>query len=496
MLYTKPPTLESFDGDPLESPYQSIVIPVWKRDGKPTVDGVASKVDKAVGGVLSSAIDLGQFKAEPGDQLKLFHRDKVILFIGLGEASSPEERKAENARNAYASAASALVESVESSLVIVEGLEGLEEEAVAGFLLGSYKFEAFKKEKKSKLSKAAFNLPMDRLRIARAICEGVYLARDIANAPPHEVSPPKLAEKFSSLFSGLNGVDVEILDFDELVKRGFGGIVSVGMGSEEKPRLVIIRYSGGGAEKPIALIGKTMVFDSGGINLKPSHSMYEMRADKAGGAAVAGAVWAIAKLGLPLNIVALIPAAMNIPSGSSYLPSDVIRMWDGTHVEVTNTDAEGRLTLADAIAYAAKELDAEEIIDLATLTGAAWIALGPLVAAYFTRDDSIAERLERAASKTGERIWRLPLVDSYKRLLSKKAPLADIANAVARGGGAITAALFLEHFTAGKPFAHIDIAGPGIGMEAQMIAPQYWPKGLAPGFGVRLLVEYLKGKAG
>ena len=267
--------------------------------------------------------------------------------------------------------------------------------------------------------------------------------------------------------------------------------MSVGMGSEEKPVLIVAHYKGGG--RRVAVVGKTVVFDSGGINLKPSQGMTSMRADKAGGAAALGTLWAAARLGLKVDLYALLPAVINVPSGSSYLPSDVIRMWDGTRVEITNTDAEGRLIIADAIAYASKELKAEEVIDLATLTGAIVVALGPLVAGLFTRDDEMADKLLKASERTGEALWRMPMVDEYAESLTRPAQVGDIVNAAQRYGGAIFGALFLERFSHGARHAHIDMAGPGIAYEASYLTPDYWPdKGLAPGYGVRLLVEYLK----
>jgi leucyl aminopeptidase len=221
-----------------------------------------------------------------------------------------------------------------------------------------------------------------------------------------------------------------------------------------------------------------------------------MRSDKAGGAAIIGALWAISKLNLGINVVGLIPAVINVPSGESYLPSDIIRMWDGTVVEVTNTDAEGRLIIGDAIAYAAKALGAGEIVDLATLTGAIVVALGPLIAGLFTRDDRLREELLEASRRTGEKLWPMPMEDDYKQWLTRGAMVGDVANAGTRVGGAIYGALFLERFSHGKPYAHIDIAGPGMGYEAGGIAPSYWPdRSLAPGYGVRLLVEYLLSKA-
>jgi len=496
VLYTKPPRVEVLEGDPLEAKVGDVVVPVFRDgEGRVKVEGPAARADSLVGGSLSRAVKAGRFKADVGEVLTGYTEDgRSIHFVGVGEES--EGPKAlENARNSMASAVKGLVEKAEAVALALKPLGGAGAEGLLGALMGAYRFEAFKNEKKAKLSRILVDLDGDTVRQVLAVAEGVYLARDIANAPPHEVAPPKLAEKLKDLFSPFDKVEVEVFDYDRLVREGFGGIVNVGRGSDEKPRLVIIRYRGGEGE-PIALVGKTIVFDSGGINLKPSQSLFDMRADKAGGAAVVGATWAIVKLGLKVNLVTLVPAAINVPSGSSYLPSDVIRMWDGTYVEVINTDAEGRLVLADAIAYAAKAIGAREIVDLATLTGAAWIALGPLYAALFTRKEELAKAIEEASSKTGERVWRLPLVDEYKTMLGKKAPLGQVANAAMRAGGAICAALFLERFTHGKPWAHLDIAGPGIASDAGPMAPKYWPQNLAPGWGVRLLVEYVKSRAG
>lgn len=498
MLFSTIPKADVARGDPFEAPVRAVVVPVARKDGKPVIEGVAARADRLTGGVLSRAAEAGDYSAKPGEILKGYYNGRIVLFTGIGD-SGERHRRLEDLRSSYAKAVSLLLDKAESALVIVESSDDLEaREAVVGALLGAYKFDYFKTsdDKKRKLSNLLFTVSESTLREAVAIAEGVYLARDLANAPPHEVSPPKLAEKVRSLFSKLGNVEVEVLDYDRLVEEGFGGIVAVGKGSKEKPVLVILKYKGSEGE-PIALVGKTMVFDSGGINLKPSQALFEMRADKAGGSAVLGALWAIAKLGLKVNIVALIPAAINVPSGESYLPSDVIKMWDGTTVEVTNTDAEGRLTLADAIAYAAKALNAREIVDLATLTGAAAVALGPLIAAIFTRNQELLEEFKRAGEVTGEKVWPLPLEDSYKAALEKKAPLADVANAAMRYGGAISAALFLERFNHGKPHVHLDIAGPGIGLGGEAVnPPAYWPQGLAPGWGVRILFEYIKSKTG
>ncbi|MEB3860410.1 MAG: leucyl aminopeptidase family protein, partial [Desulfurococcales archaeon] len=387
-----------------------------------------------------------------------------------------------------------IAERHEKSLIVAWGLEEAEAtEVLVSGLLAAYRLEAFKGSSKRKLKQVGLLGSSVDPTYAAAVAEGVYLARDIANAPPNMLPPRVLGEKLKDLFRGVEGVEVDVIDYDGLVREGFGGIVNVGKGSEEKPVLVILKYKGGEGV-PKAIVGKTVVFDTGGINLKPSQGITYMRSDKAGGAAVAGTIWALARMKARVNVVGLMPAVINAPSGSAYLPSDVIRMWDGTLVEITNTDAEGRLILADAIAFAAKKLQASEIIELSTLTGAIVVALGPLISGLFTRNKDIERGLSKASQVTGEKVWPMPMEESYKVYLTKSAPLGEIANSGTRYGGAIYGALFLERFSHGKPFAHLDIAGPGMAYEVGAAQPEYWPPGLAPGYGVRLLVEYFTGK--
>ncbi len=494
VLYTKPPVVEVYEGNPLEPPCESIVVPVLQGpDGKPMVDVIR---DLDPSGQLRGVSDLGFFKASVGDIFKGYVNGRLIVYTGIGRFDEEWSRLLENARRGLASGVKQVVEGSKCTLLVLSRLNrDVAVEALIGALLASYRLEAFTREKKRLLERVLVDRGDLDLNYVTAVVEGVYLARDIANAPPHELPPRRLAEVVRELFSKRDNVEVEVFDFDRLVREGFGGIVSVGMGSKEKPVMVVVRYKGSNGA-PVALVGKTVVFDSGGINLKTGESIVYMRSDKAGGAAIIGALWAISKLNLGINVVGLIPAVINVPSGESYLPSDIIRMWDGTVVEVTNTDAEGRLIIGDAIAYAAKALGADEIVDLATLTGAIVVALGPLIAGLFTRDDRLREELLEASRRTGEKLWPMPMEDDYKQWLTRGAMVGDIANAGTRVGGAIYGALFLERFSHGKPYAHIDIAGPGMGYEAGGIAPSYWPdRSLAPGYGVRLLVEYLLAKA-
>jgi len=494
VIYTKPPEYTIISGDPLSSGYNTIVVPVWQdQEGQPVLEGFAGQVDEAIGGMLKSAVDAGAFKGSVGEVFKTYVRGTEIVYIGLGKSSGGEVERLNNVRRAIGKAFKDLAEKRESIIVSLGDLGEREAyEALVAAGLGSYRLDAFRKEGRMRVKRIGVHGASLDLNSIVTVVEGVYLARDIANAPPNHLTPAKLADVVRDLFSQLPNVDVEVFNYDRLVREGFGGIVNVGKGSSHKPRLIIVRYNGGSGE-PVALVGKTVVFDTGGINIKTGPGITSMRSDKAGGAAVLGAVWIIAKSRVPVNVVALLPAVINAPSGESYLPSDVIKMWDGTMVEVGNTDAEGRLIIADAIAYAAKEINAREVIDLATLTGAMVVALGSLIAGFFTRDDDRARILEELGDETGDRLWRMPLVDEYKKYLQKASPLADIGNiSGTRWGGAITGALFLEHFTHGKKWIHIDIAGPGIGMDIGPAAPEYWPEGLAPGYGARLIAEYVR----
>jgi len=490
VIYTKPPKLEE---EEFSAEGRVLVVPVFQGgDGKPIVEGAVGDVDNASGGLVSRAVEAGLFKAGRGEVYSVPVPGGVAYLVGAGKR---EGDVGDSLRRALAKAAKQLVERHERVHLVLGGLgSGEAEEALIGFLLGAYRLEAFKSEKKVKLATVAYSGSVDRAYV-EAVAEGVYLARDVANAPPNDLYPERIAERATELFRDLPSVAVEVFDYERLVREGFGGIVNVGKGSVHKPRLIVIRYEGGGPK--IAVVGKTIVFDAGGIQLKAPMSMMSMYADKAGGAAVLGIAWTVARLGLPVDLYALLGAAINVPSGEAYLPSDVIRMWDGTTVDVGHTDAEGRLVVADAIAYAAKSLGAEVIIDLATLTGAAVVALGPLIAALFTRDDDLAAKIEEASKATGELVWRMPMADVYKPLLSRSARLADVNNVGGRWGGAIYGALFLERFAHGKRFAHLDIAGPGIGgWDAAQVAPEYWPGKHAPGYGVRLIVDVLRRIAG
>jgi len=320
---------------------------------------------------------------------------------------------------------------------------------------------------------------------AKAIAAAVALARDLANAPSLGKTPQWLAEEAARLTADRQ-VTVRTWPAGELASAGFGGIVAVGSGSARPPALIELSYDPAGARQHIVLVGKGITFDSGGLSLKPNDGMLAMKTDMAGGGAVIAVMTALAELGVRSKVTGLVAAAENMPSGSAYRPGDVISQYGGTSVEVLNTDAEGRLVLADALAYAVARLAPDQIVDIATLTGAARVALGGIHAAVYSTSDSLAAALLDAGEASGDTLWRMPLPDDYRPSLDS--PVADIAH-VARDhnpAGSIIAALFLREFVAGTPWAHLDIAGPG-----RSTADEGERTKGATGFGTPLLLSWL-----
>jgi leucyl aminopeptidase len=319
---------------------------------------------------------------------------------------------------------------------------------------------------------------------ARVCAEAQNRARDLQSLPSNVATPSFLGRRAREIASHHDGVSADVLGREEIAAKEMGGLVAVSQGTEEEPKLIVLRYEGGGGGPRLGLVGKGVTFDTGGISLKPSASMHEMKMDMSGAAAVIEAVGAIAELKLPVDLVAVVPSTENMPSGTAIKPGDVITQYNGKTVEVNNTDAEGRLILADALAYAV-ELGGERIVDLATLTGAVLIALGSTYAAVISNDDDLAGEVERAGETSGELVWRLPLHPEYKELT--KGTVADLTNAAAkRKAGTIYAGSFLEEFVGETPWAHVDIAGT-----AWDVGRPYTGND-ASGFGVRLLVEFAR----
>jgi leucyl aminopeptidase len=320
------------------------------------------------------------------------------------------------------------------------------------------------------------------------IVEAVNFARDISNLPPNDCPPAHLASIAVSLAQDY-GMKVRVMDRYELENMGMGGIVAVGKGSNNPPKLIVLEYTGANdpQQKPYLLVGKAVTFDTGGISIKPSEKMDEMKFDKCGGCTVLAVIRAVASMKLAVNVVGIVPSVENMPSATSYRPGDIIRMYNGKSVEVLNTDAEGRMILADALAYGIVTHNPKAVIDLATLTGAAVIALGANVAVVVGSNKQLVDRLRKLSDKTGEKMWELPLYDEYHEQI--KSTYADIKNIGGRPGGAITAAAFLSNFVNDVPWVHIDIAGTAW-MQEGTHEKSYNHKG-ASGFGVRTLVKLL-----
>ncbi|UCF89854.1 MAG: leucyl aminopeptidase, partial [Desulfobacterales bacterium] len=318
-----------------------------------------------------------------------------------------------------------------------------------------------------------------------AVCEGTLLAREWVSAPSNAKTPEQFAATILAA-AQKQPLKIEVLDEKELKRRKFGAILAVAAGSQSKPRMIVLEHAPRGAQKKVILVGKGVTFDSGGLNLKSSAAITGMKSDMAGAAAVAATLITAARLKTKLHIVGALPIVENMPSGRATRPGDIIRSYAGKTIEIGNTDAEGRLILIDAMAYAVQKYKPDILIDLATLTGACVVALGEKIAGVFSPDEPLAEAIVKSGEKTHGRCWRMPLPEDYKELL--KSEFADINNMPSsRSGGAITAALFLSEFSGETRWAHIDIAGPAYSEKGNV----YCRAG-GTGFGVRLLTDLLE----
>jgi leucyl aminopeptidase len=474
----------------------SAVVKVTVTQDKPSgieVDLVA--VGLYEGDTLPSelALAFGADYAKAGfAKLSLLHPDEPWrgLVVGLGKR---EDADPERIRLAAAAAAKEAAELEATSLgwILPESDDdrATAEAVVTGTILAGYRFDRFlSRDPEDPPSPRVESLTLlgpadiaEAAEAARICAEAQNRARDLQSLPSNVATPSFLGRRARQIASHHEGVSAEVFGRDEIAAKEMGGIVAVSQGGAEDPKLIVLRYAGGGSGPTLGLVGKGVTFDTGGISLKPSASMHEMKMDMSGGAAVLEAVGAIAELGLELDLIAVVPSTENMPSGTAIKPGDIITQYNGKTVEVNNTDAEGRLILADALAYAV-ELGAERVVDLATLTGAVLIALGSTYAAVISNDDALADEVKRAGETTGELVWRLPLHPEYKDLT--KGTVADLTNASAkRKAGTIYAGSFLEEFVGDTPWAHVDIAGT-----AWDVGRTYTGND-ASGFGVRLLVE-------
>jgi leucyl aminopeptidase len=425
-------------------------------------------------------------------QLATIHPEKPrrALVVGLGKS---EDMDAERARVAAALAAQEAARLEAKSLAWLLPGSGddaaVAEGVVTGTILGSYRFDQFRTPDPDDPAPPQIEsltlIGSDDVAAAaeagRICAEAQNRARDLQNLPSNVATPSYLGRRAREIASAHPSVSTEVLGRDEMIAKEMGGLIAVSQGSAEEPQLIVLRYEGGGSGPTVGMVGKGVTFDTGGISIKPSAGMQDMKMDMSGAAAVLQTVAAIAELELPVNLIAVIPSTENMPSGTAIKPGDIITQYNGKTVEVNNTDAEGRLILADALAYAV-QLGAERVIDVATLTGAVLIALGSTYAALISNDDDLASEVDRAGSTTGELVWRMPLHPEYKEITTGR--VADLVNASdKRKAGTIYAGSFLEEFVDGTPWAHIDIAGT-----AWDVGRAYTGDG-ATGYGVRLLVE-------
>lgn len=460
----------------------------------------SKSLDPILYNTIKEIISNKEFKPVVGAGLIIPTMDKgpmkKIMLMGLGKK---EKFNNEIARIVSAKAAikAREMEISEFSILPFSNIdEGIIEAISEGIALSLYSFNKYKtndKGENSKVKQVTILINSDKNNIQPIIdrtsllIEAVNLARDLSNLPPNDCSPSQLASIAVSVGTEY-GLKTRIVERYEMESMGLNGIVSVGKGSQNPPKLIILEYHGSTDDrKPYLIVGKGVTFDTGGISLKDSDKMDEMKFDKSGGCNVVAIMKAVASLKLPINVVGIIPSVENMPSSTSYRPGDIIKMYNGKTVEVLNTDAEGRLILADALAFGITSYNPKAVIDLATLTGACIIALGTNVAAVIGTNKKFIDELHKVSDRTGEKIWELPLYDEFNEQI--KSSIADIKNIGGRPGGAITAAAFLSNFTNEIPWIHIDIAGTAWTQEGTY-ERSYNPKG-ATGFGVRTLVKLL-----
>ncbi len=484
-----------FSGDIAQADVDAIIIGHLKDT---PLTGAAARLNEACGGLIAELIESGDLGHKAGRIRQLYRlpgvRAQRVLVIGVGEAEkfgllAFQKAVRETVSRLLKSPAMRVVNALPE--LPVKKLSAAEKLFQAGVVAQEslYVYRETKEQPEvTGLDEMHFAVDgeadADLLRQAEVIGRGVNRARELGNLPPNICNPAYLEAVAGEIAGSHDRVELEVLDEARMQEMGMGALLAVGRGSANRPRMIVLRYQGAGKDQaPHVLVGKGITFDTGGISLKPGASMDEMKYDMCGAASVIGAFQAVVELGLPINLVTIVPAVENMPDGNSYRPGDVLKSYAGKTIEVLNTDAEGRLILCDALAYG-KEMNPASMIDVATLTGACVIALGHHASGLMTHDDELAEALLDAGRHMGDRAWRLPLWDDYQSQI--ESPFADLANVGGREAGSITAGRFLSCFTEGVRWAHLDIAGSA------------WKSGKnrdATGRPVKLLVEYLRRQA-
>jgi leucyl aminopeptidase len=471
------------------------------------LDKLNAELNGKLEGAIELVIKLGDFKGKEGTTAIAYGDDNIgakrIMLVGLGEkkkATLNTIRKA--AANAANKAVAMKIQNIALALHRAFGgrfdLGMMAQLCAEGAYFGSYRYDEFVTESENgRLDSLRVELiDSDSAKIKKlnkGLSSGVIIgkaqsyARTLANRPGNVVNPTELAEAAKKIARATAGISCTVFDEKQLAAKGMGGILAVGSGSQSKPRFIVLKYTPAGklanTRPTVGLVGKAITFDSGGISIKPSAKMEQMKLDKTGGIAVLATMKAVAQLKLPVNVYGIIPAAENLPSGTSYRPGDIITTFSGKTVEVQNTDAEGRMILCDGLAYAVRQ-KCDIIIDIATLTGACMVALGKYMAGLMGNDEKLMKQLQKAAEASGEKLWPMPSGDEYAEEMKSK--IADLKNIGSKWGGACTAAAFLRQFAGDKKWAHLDIAG----MDMFEKPSEFSVEG-SSGFGVRLLTSYL-----
>ncbi len=460
-------------------------------------------VPQTLGGASTSVLSDGDFSGKEGETALVYAPDRLstprLLLVGLGERASFTLEKLRHASATVAKRARALkLDEAAFALPLPEGSGAREtaEAAAEGAALGLYRFDRYKTSEETRELETFTLVSEDESAVEEIevgvgtgakLAAGGLLARDLANEPSNAATPEYLAERAREIGERY-GMEVGILDRAGIEAEGLAGLATVGRSARNEPRFIVLEHRKGAADEvPIVLVGKAVTFDSGGISIKPSANMGDMKYDMSGGAAVLGVMEAVGSMDLPLNVVALVPATENLPGGNAFKPGDVLTLHSGKTVEIVTTDAEGRLILADALSYA-KRYEPAAVVDCATLTGACHVALGDHASGLMGNDDGLIAEIRAAGEASGERTWPLPLFDEYTEQI--KGDTADIKNSGGRYGGASTAGAFLKEFV-DYPWVHLDIAGTAYYGKAKN---SYTPKG-ASGTPARLLLEFLRARA-
>jgi leucyl aminopeptidase len=463
-------TLNISDSPASVAEADAIVIAVLPGPDGPAAAPGSAEVDAALGGSLVATLAALGATGQPEEVTKIASGGRLTapLIVAVGLGGEPDEPATPEAlRRGAGAAVRALLDGPagERGLRIALALpagDAAQAEAVAlGALLGSYSFTRYRHREPASTTFTLLGAGQDAsgaTRRAEVLAAAMTIVRDLVNTPPSDLVPTTLAGEAERVAAAF-GLDAEVLDEKALAEQGYGGILGVGQGSVHPPRLVRLEYAPEGAERTVVFVGKGITFDSGGLSLKPSKSMETMKSDMAGAAATLGALQAIAELQPAVRVIGYLPLAENMPSGTAQRPSDVLTMYGGRTVEVLNTDAEGRLVLADALARSAED-SPDLVVDVATLTGAQLVALGPRISGVMANDDAVRDAVVDAARRAGEVMWPMPLPDELRKGLDS--PVADLANVAAdRFGGMLVAGLFLREFVPSEVrWAHLDIAGP------------------------------------